>query len=88
MVNDSYKARTSKIKDDSNIPLSVQPWGSDGDKRRYWLVEGQDDTPFRVYREGNPKLKNISWWSVAGSIDEIRTLAQKLKEEDGITRVD
>ena len=83
MIKDSYKSRTSKEKNDTNIPLSVQPWGRDGDQRRYWLVEGQDDTPFRVYRESNPKLKNTTWRSVAGSIDEIRALAVKLEDEDG-----
>ncbi|KAF2005517.1 hypothetical protein P154DRAFT_518610 [Amniculicola lignicola CBS 123094] len=82
-IKESYKARTSKILGDANIPLSVQPWGRDGDKRRYWLVEGQDDTAFRVYRESNPALKTVSWWSVAGSIDEIRILAQKLETDDG-----
>ncbi|KAF2446510.1 hypothetical protein P171DRAFT_410808 [Karstenula rhodostoma CBS 690.94] len=83
MIKDGYKSRTSKDPRDANIPLSVQPWGKDGDKRRYWLIEGQDDTPFRVYRESNPALKHVTWWSVAGSIEEIRTLAQKLMEEDG-----
>lgn len=83
MIKETYKARTSKEKDDVNIPLSVQPWGRDGDGRRYWLIEGQDDTPFRVYRESNPKLKTNTWWSVAGSIQDIRDLAQKLVDEDG-----
>lgn len=82
MIKDGYKSRTIKDPRDTNIPLSVQPWGRDGDKRRYWLIEGQDDTPFRVYRESNPLLKNVHWWSVAGSIEEIRTLAQKLQDED------
>lgn len=36
-----------------------------------------------MYRESNPKLKTITWWSVAGSIEEIRALAQKLEDEDG-----
>ncbi|ORY17670.1 hypothetical protein BCR34DRAFT_583523 [Clohesyomyces aquaticus] len=83
LIKEGYKARSSRDKNDVNIPLSVQPWGRDGDKRRYWLIEGQDDTAFRVYRESNPVLKNISWWSVAGSIDELRTLAQKLENDDG-----
>jgi hypothetical protein len=82
-IKEGYKSRTTKDPRDANIPLSVQPWGKDGDKRRYWLIEGQDDTPFRVYRESNPALKHVSWRSAAGSIDEIRALAQKLEEEDG-----
>ncbi|KAF2854111.1 hypothetical protein T440DRAFT_552013 [Plenodomus tracheiphilus IPT5] len=83
MIADAYKARTTKDRLDTNIPLSVQPWGRDGDKRRYWLVEGQNDTHFRIYRETDPKLKNMQWLSVAGSIEELQVLAKKLDEEDG-----
>jgi hypothetical protein len=83
MINNAYKSRTTKDRLDTNIPLSVQPWGRDGDKRRYWLVEGQNDTHFRIYRESDPKLKKVQWISVAGSIDELRVLATKLEEEDG-----
>ncbi|KAF1851236.1 uncharacterized protein K460DRAFT_303225 [Cucurbitaria berberidis CBS 394.84] len=83
MINNGYKSRTTKDRLDTNIPLSVQPWGRDGDKRRYWLVEGQNDTYFRIYRESDPKLEDVQWFSVAGSIDELRVLAKKLEEEDG-----
>lgn len=83
MIADSYKTRTTKDRLDTNIPLSVQPWGRDGDKRRYWLVEGQNDTHFRIYRESDPQRKNVQWLSVAGSIEELRVLAKKLDEEDG-----
>ncbi|KAJ4366814.1 hypothetical protein N0V83_007339 [Neocucurbitaria cava] len=83
MINNAYKSRTTKDRLDTNIPLSVQPWGRDGDRRRYWLVEGQNDTYFRIYRESDPKLKKVQWFSVAGSIDELRVLATKLQEEDG-----
>ena len=61
----------------------MQAWGRDGDKRRYYLVEGQNDTHFRIYRESDPKLKKVRWISVAGSIEELRVLAKKLEEEDG-----
>ena len=60
---------------------AVQPWGSDGDNRRYWLIEGLEDTYFRVYRENNPALKTRTWWSVADSIDSVQVLADKLREE-------
>jgi hypothetical protein len=83
MINTAYKSRTTKDRQDTNIPLSVQAWGRDGDKRRYFLVEGQNDTHFRVYRETDPKLKKVQWISVAGSIDEVRALAKKLEEVDG-----
>ncbi|KAF1936016.1 hypothetical protein EJ02DRAFT_448282 [Clathrospora elynae] len=83
MISTAYKSRSTKDKQDANIPLSVQPWGRDGDKRRYWLVEGQNDTHFRVYRETDAKLKDTQWFSVAGSIDELKALATKLEEEDG-----
>ena len=64
-----------------NQPLSIQPWGRDGYKRRYWLIEGQDDTHFRVYRESNPTLKNNTWWSIAGSIEEVQVVASRLDED-------
>lgn len=66
-----------------NQARSVQAWGTDGDKRRYFLIEGQDDTSFRVYRESNPAGTHRTWWSVAGSIDDLSTLANKLEDKDG-----
>jgi len=79
-MRESYKQQ--RHEDDLNQPLSVQPWGRDGDKRRFWLAEGQDDTHFRLYRESNPVLKHITWRSVAGTIDELKEVANKLGEED------
>ncbi|MCJ1306933.1 hypothetical protein MMC25_000577 [Agyrium rufum] len=79
IMKESYKQ--SRHEDDLNQPLSVQSWGRDGDKRRYWLIEGQDDTHFRLYRESNPALKHNTWWSVAGSIEELQIMADRLEEE-------
>lgn len=80
-LKESYKQ--SRHEDDKNQPLSVQPWGRDGYKRNYWLIEGQDDTHFRVYRENNgATAKTNTWFSVAGSIEEITKLADKLDEEN------
>ena len=76
------KYKQQRHNDDENQPLSVQPWGVDGDKRRYFLVQGLDDTGFRVYREGNRYTKNAHWYSVAGEIDEVKALATKLEEVD------
>lgn len=47
------------------------------------MVEGQDDTAFRVYRESNPAGANRTWWSVAGTIEELSALAEKLETKDG-----
>ena len=80
IIKESY--RQSRHDDDLNQPLSVQAWGRDGDKRRFWLIEGQDDTHFRLYRESNPALKNNTWRSVAGTIDEVKEVAQRLDEEN------
>ncbi|KAI9729972.1 MAG: hypothetical protein M1834_006170 [Cirrosporium novae-zelandiae] len=79
IIKSSYKR--SRQEDDLNQPLSVQSWGRDGDKRRYWLVEGQDDTNFRVYRESNIALKKVTWFSVASDIDELKLLADKLRAD-------
>ncbi|KKK27183.1 hypothetical protein ARAM_002816 [Aspergillus rambellii] len=78
-LKESYKQ--ARHDDDMNQPLSVQPWGRDGLKRRYWLIEGLDDTHFRLYRESNPALKTVTWWSVAGTIPELKALADRLEEE-------
>ena len=82
IINKSYKQ--NRHEDDLNQPLSVQPWGSDSDKRRYYLIEGLDDTAFRVYRESNPQgFIHRTWWSVAGSLDDLNALADKLQTVDG-----
>ena len=80
IIKESYKQ--ARHDDDLNQPLSVQAWGRDGDKRRYWLIEGQDDTHFRLYRESNPALKHNTWRNVAGTIDEVKEVAQRLDEEN------
>lgn len=43
IIQENYKG--SRREDDLNVPLSVQPWGRDGDKRRYWLIEGRGKGP-------------------------------------------
>lgn len=81
IIKEKYKQQ--RHSDDENQPLSVQPWGFDGDKRRYFLIQGLDDTSFRIYREGDRYKKTAHWWSVAGSIDEAKELAKKMEEVDG-----
>ncbi|KAH9811710.1 hypothetical protein Tdes44962_MAKER05857 [Teratosphaeria destructans] len=81
MIKEKYKQ--VRHNDDENQPLSVQPWGTDGDKRRYFLIEGLNDTSFRVYREGSRYTKNAHWYSVAGGLGELKALATKLQEVDG-----
>ncbi|KAK7414517.1 hypothetical protein QQX98_006628 [Neonectria punicea] len=81
LINQAYKQ--NRHEDDVNQPRAVQPWGSDSNKRRYFLIEGQDDTAFRVYRESNPAATNRTWWSVAGTIDELKALSEKLETKDG-----
>lgn len=79
ILKERYKQQRQD--DDRNQPLSVQPWGRDGDKRRYWLIEGLDDTNFRLYRESNPALKHSTWRSVAGSIEDLQQVATRLGED-------
>ena len=82
IIKESYKRQRQD--DDLNQPLSVQPWGRDGDKRRFWLIEGQDDTHFRLYRESNPALKHTTWRSLAGTIDEVKEVAHSLEDENSL----
>ncbi|KXT01438.1 hypothetical protein AC578_9544 [Pseudocercospora eumusae] len=81
MIRDKYKQQ--RHHDDENQPLSVQPWGNDGDKRRYFLIQGLDDTGFRVYRESSRHTRNAHWYNQAGTIEEVKALAEKLDKVDG-----
>lgn len=81
IIASSYKQ--NRHDDDLNQPLSVQPWGSDSYKRRYFLIEGLDDTAFRVFRESNSASLKRTWWSVAGDIEELKQLADNLSNIDG-----
>ncbi len=80
VIKERYKQQ--RHNDDQNQPLSVQPWGTDGDHRRYFLVQGLDDTSFRIYREGSRHTKNAHWYNQAGTIDEAKALAEKLETVD------
>lgn len=81
MITASYKQ--ARHDDDLNQPLSVQPWGQDGHKRRYYLIEGRDDTSWRVYRESGTGSLKRTWLNVAGDLEEIKALAEKLAIDDG-----
>lgn len=80
MIKEAYKQ--TRRDDDKNQPKSVQPWFSDSYRRKYYLIEGQEDTYFRVYRENDGKTrKTNTWFSVAGSIEEVNALAEKFEQE-------
>ncbi|KAK7888208.1 hypothetical protein LTR67_009085 [Exophiala xenobiotica] len=80
LIKESYKQ--TRRDDDKNQPRSVQPWFSDQWRRKYWLIEGLDDSYFRIYRENDGKTaKTNTWFSVAGSIQEVAALADKFAEE-------
>ena len=80
LIKESYKQ--TRRDDDRNQPRSVQPWFSDQHRRKYWLIEGQDDSHFRIYRENDGKTaKTNTWFSVAESISEVLALADKFAEE-------
>ena len=80
-IKNSYKQ--NRHDDDLNQPLFVPPWGHDTRKRAYYLIEGQNDTPFRIYVEADRKGGSPSWWSVASTIDEAKSLARDLRAESG-----
>ena len=79
IIKDSYKQ--SRKDDDINQPLSVQPWGQDTRKRKFYLVEGLVDAPFRIYRESEQKASSYMWINVAGTIEEAQKLARDLRAE-------
>lgn len=78
MIKEMYKQ--ARVEGDWNQPLAVQPWGADGKDRVFWLIEGKDDTSFRVYSERRRRGVRDRWISVAGSIDDLRALAAELQE--------
>ena len=73
----------SRQNDDRNVGLAVIPWFTDTfSKRKYYLVEGREDTHFRLYRENNAiSTKTNTWFSVAGDIEEVRSIADKFDAE-------
>ncbi|KAI1626648.1 hypothetical protein EDD37DRAFT_620225 [Exophiala viscosa] len=82
LIKESYKQ--TRRDDDKNQPRSVQPWFSDQYRRKYWLIEGLEDSYFRIYRENDGRTaKTNTWFSVAGSIEEVNSLADKFAEEHG-----
>ncbi|KAI9894444.1 MAG: hypothetical protein M1814_003202 [Vezdaea aestivalis] len=80
-IKESYKQ--NRHNDDLNQPLSVQPWGKDGRKygpvANYYLIEGLDDTHFRVYRDTSAYKLDPTFYSVAGDIPELKSLAAELR---------
>lgn len=79
-IKGAYKQ--SRRDDDRNQPKAIQPWFSDTWRRKYYLIEGQEDTQFRIYRENDGKTsKTNQWFSVAGGIEEVKSLAEKLQQE-------
>ncbi|KAL9092709.1 MAG: hypothetical protein Q9159_000607 [Coniocarpon cinnabarinum] len=81
IIKESYKQ--ARKDDDINQPLSVQPWGMDTRKRKFYLVEGQVDAPFRIYRESHRKASTYTWLSAAGTIEEAQKIARDLRAEKG-----
>lgn len=81
MIREFYKQ--TRKEDDVNQPLSVQPWGEDTRKRKFYLIEGQNDTGFRVYQASPSKEADKTWWSVAGNIEEVKDLARDLRAQKG-----
>ncbi|EXJ80415.1 hypothetical protein A1O1_08560 [Capronia coronata CBS 617.96] len=80
LIKESYKQ--TRRDDDRNQPRSVQPWFTDQYRRKYWLIEGLEDSHFRIYRENDGRTaKTNTWFSVAGSIEDVKALADKFGEE-------
>ncbi|KAK9456324.1 hypothetical protein V1511DRAFT_457684 [Dipodascopsis uninucleata] len=67
---------------DKNCALAVLPLGMDGERKRYYLIEGLNDTRFRLYCETNPRKKIVNWTAVASSVEELKQLEQNLRETD------
>ncbi|KAK9479057.1 hypothetical protein V1514DRAFT_279243 [Lipomyces japonicus] len=78
----------NRTKDDHNSPLAVLPIGIDGQKRRYYLIEGNNGTRFRLFRETNPRRRVVNWTSVASNHEEISAFVKELEDDNSrLTKV-
>lgn len=80
MIREHYKG----TRKDYDSLLDCPPWGQDTLKRKFYLVEGQVDTPTRVYREGDRKGGKPTWQAVAGDIADVQRLARNLRGEQSV----
>ncbi|KAK9467434.1 hypothetical protein V1512DRAFT_205996 [Lipomyces arxii] len=71
-----------RLEDDRNCPLAVMPLGMDGERRRYYIIEGLNDAKFRLFRETNPRKQLVNWTPIASSAAEVEQCAEKLANED------
>jgi hypothetical protein len=58
------------------------PLGMDGSNYRYWLVQGQGATRFRIFRQTNPRLKRVEWVCVASSLPQVGELIHTTLADD------
>ncbi|KAK9325056.1 hypothetical protein V1517DRAFT_254718 [Lipomyces orientalis] len=72
----------NRSEDDRNCDLAVPPIGMDSERRRYYLVEGLNDTRFRLFRETNPRKRYVNWTPVASTHDELHEFIEDLKRSD------
>ncbi|KAK7207890.1 hypothetical protein BZA70DRAFT_29059 [Myxozyma melibiosi] len=68
--------------DDSASPLAVLPIGLDSERKRYYLIEGENDTRFRLFCETNPRQRLVNWTPVASTFAEFKEFVDKLSETD------
>ncbi|KAK9373240.1 uncharacterized protein V1513DRAFT_459947 [Lipomyces chichibuensis] len=72
----------NRLEDDRNCELAVSAIGMDSERRRYYLVEGLNDTRFRLFRETNPRKRLVNWTPVASTHDELQRYIDELKGSD------
>ncbi|KAK9429671.1 hypothetical protein V1505DRAFT_400910 [Lipomyces doorenjongii] len=72
----------NRLEDDRNCELAVPAIGMDSERRRYYLVEGLNDTRFRLFRETNPRKRLVNWTPVASTHDELQIYIDELRRSD------
>ncbi|KAK9448751.1 uncharacterized protein V1518DRAFT_374249 [Limtongia smithiae] len=72
----------SRTEDDRTCPLAVSPIGMDGERRRYYLIEGQNETRFRLFQETNPRKRLVNWTSIASTAVELAAFMTKIQATD------
>lgn len=73
----NFKASLEK----NQLGKPVYPIGKDEAGLQYFLVKGRGLTPFRIYKQTNPRLREVNWISVASTVDDVQKLVEKLSTE-------
>lgn len=71
--------KTSLEKDQLGKPVTCL--GKDSTGVQYYFIKGRGTSPFRIYKQTNPRLRTVNWISVASSVDQVKDLINKISND-------